>query len=65
MTTAIMDKVLGGAGTVIYAVGMLAANLVIILVTWYIVHTYVRLERQRVAEPKPIARPDWVKATKS
>jgi NADH-quinone oxidoreductase subunit H len=65
MTTAIMDKVLGQSGTVVYALGMLAANLVIILVTWYIIHNYVRLERQRVAEPKPIARPDWVKAAKS
>jgi NADH-quinone oxidoreductase subunit H len=65
MTTAVMDKVLAQSGTVIYALGMLAANIVIILVTWYLLHTYVRLERQRVAEPKPIARPDWIKAPKS
>jgi NADH-quinone oxidoreductase subunit H len=65
IVTAVMDKLLGQPGTLIYALGMLAANIVIILVTWYIIHNYVRLDRQRVAEPKPIARPDLAKVSKS
>jgi NADH-quinone oxidoreductase subunit H len=65
MVTAIMDKLLAQSGTVIYAGGMQAANIVIIVVTWYIVHTYVHLERQRVAEPKPFATPELGKAPKS
>ena len=65
MVTAIMDKLLGQPGTLIYAIGMLAANIAIILVAWYIIHNFVRLEHQRVAEPKPIARPDLAKASKS
>ncbi len=65
MVTAIMDKLLGQSGTVIYAVGMLAANIAIILVTLYILSTYARVERQRVAEPKPVATPELGRAPKS
>jgi NADH-quinone oxidoreductase subunit H len=64
MVTAIMDKVLAQSGAVIYAAGMLAANIVIIWVTLYILSTYARVERQRVAEPKPVARPELGKASK-
>jgi NADH-quinone oxidoreductase subunit H len=65
MVTAVMDKLLGQSGTVIYAVGMLAANIVIILVTLYILSTYAHVERQRVAEPKPIATPELGRAPRS
>ena len=65
MVTAIMDKVLAQSGTVYYALGMLAANIVIIWVTFYILSTYAHGERQRVAEPKPLATPELGKAPKS
>ncbi len=65
MVTAVMDKLLGQSGTVIYAVGMLVANIVIILVTLYILSTYAHVERQRVAEPKPVATPELGRAPKS
>jgi NADH-quinone oxidoreductase subunit H len=65
MVTAVMDKLLAQSGTVVYALGMLAANIVIIWVTLYILSTYAHLERQRVAEPKPVATPELGRAPKS
>jgi NADH-quinone oxidoreductase subunit H len=65
MVTAVMDKLLAQFGTVIYAVGLLAANIVIILVTLYILSTYAHGERRRVAEPKPVATPELSRAPKS
>jgi NADH-quinone oxidoreductase subunit H len=65
MVTAVLDKLLAPSGTVIYAVGMLAANIVIIWVTLYILGSYAHVERQRVAEPKPIAAPELGRAPKS
>jgi NADH-quinone oxidoreductase subunit H len=65
MVTAVLDKLLAQSGTVIYATGMLAANIVIILVTLYILSTYAHVERRRVAEPKPVATPELGRAPKS
>jgi NADH-quinone oxidoreductase subunit H len=65
MVTAVLDKLLAQSGTVIYATGMLAANIVIILVTLYILSAYARVERRRVAEPKPVATPELGRAPKS
>lgn len=59
--TAILDKLLprGSQGEIglWYTVGMLAANLILIWITLQILRRTARIERQRVAEPKPIARP--------
>ena len=65
MVTAIMDKVLAQASQIIYAAGMLAANIVIIWVTLYILRSYAHAERQRVAEPKPVATPELGKASRN
>jgi len=65
MVTAVMDKVLNQSGAVVYALGMLAANIVIVWVTLYLLNTYARKERQRVAEPKPIATRNWAERPKA
>jgi len=65
MVTAVMDKVLAQASQIIYAAGMLAANIVIIWVTLYILRSYAHAERQRVAEPKPVATPELGKASRN
>ena len=65
MVTAIMDKVLAQASQIIYAAGMLAANIVIIWVTLYILRSYAHAERKRVAEPKPVATPELGKASRN
>jgi NADH-quinone oxidoreductase subunit H len=65
MVTAIMDKVLAQSGTVIYAAGMLAANIVIIWLMFSLLGNYAHTERQRVAELKPVATPELGKAPKS
>jgi NADH-quinone oxidoreductase subunit H len=60
MVTAVLDKLLprqDGQITLVYALGMLAANLVIAWITLQILRTQARSERRRVAEPRPIARP--------
>jgi hypothetical protein len=56
--TAIMDKVLAGAGLAGYALGMLAANLLFGILVLSFLRTYAQKERQRVAEPRPYARPE-------
>lgn len=65
MVTAVMDKLLGQPGTFVYAAGMFVANIVIIWVTLSILRSYARIERKRVAEPKPVATPELAKASKS
>jgi NADH-quinone oxidoreductase subunit H len=60
MVTAVLDKILprqDGQITLVYALGMLAANLVIAWITLQILRTQARSERLRVVEPRPIARP--------
>jgi NADH-quinone oxidoreductase subunit H len=58
IVTAVMDKLLAGATPVGYAIGMLAANLVVAWATFSLLRAYARIERQRVGEPRPVARPD-------
>jgi NADH-quinone oxidoreductase subunit H len=63
MVTAIMDKVLIDylgveSLTLWYVLGMLAANIVLGLVTLQITRAYARVERRRVGEPRPVASPD-------
>jgi NADH-quinone oxidoreductase subunit H len=61
MVTAILDKLLprrvNGELTASYVLGMLAANLVIGWITLQIIRRQASRERQRVAEPKPLATP--------
>jgi NADH-quinone oxidoreductase subunit H len=60
--TAVVDKTviaLGApAGSLMYVFWMLAMNLLIGWATVSLVRNYARTERQRVAEPKPVARPE-------
>ncbi len=63
MVTAIMDKILIvylgiESMTLWYVLGMLAANIVVGLITLQITRAYAHLERRRVAEPRPVASPD-------
>ncbi len=58
MVTALMDKILGQPGTILYTVGMVVVNLAIVWITLRILRTYVRLERQKVGEVRPVATPD-------
>jgi NADH-quinone oxidoreductase subunit H len=63
MVTAIMDRVMilsFGVRPMAfwYVSGMLAANLLMIWITVVILRSYARTERQRVAEPRPMASPD-------
>jgi NADH-quinone oxidoreductase subunit H len=57
LVTAILDKLVAGSSNWIYALSMLAANLVIAWVVLVIVRNYARRERARVAEPVSLARP--------
>lgn len=74
IATAIADKVLlalgAQAGGLMYTVGMLVLNLVIGWGMISLLRTYARSRRQRVGEPKPVARPelagaDIARATKA
>lgn len=58
MITALLDKLLGEPGTLIYTLGMLAANLLVVWITLTLLRTYFRLERKRVGEERPVAAPD-------
>lgn len=62
MVTAILDKILGSPGTPLYTIGMLVGNILIIWLTLYILRTYVRLERKKVGEPRPVASSDLMQA---
>ncbi len=57
VVTALLDKALVGVQPWVYVLVLLAANLVIAWVTLQILRSRARKERQRVAEPRPIARP--------
>jgi NADH-quinone oxidoreductase subunit H len=61
MVTAVLDKILpraaDGGISLVYALGMLVANLVIGWIALQIVRATARTQRQRVAEPRPFARP--------
>lgn len=60
--TAVVDKLLVAlsvpVGSPMYVFWMLVMNLLIGWVTVTLLRTYARMERQRVGEPKPIARPE-------
>lgn len=62
MVTAIMDKILPSPdeALLVYAGGMLAANLVLGWITLIILRRYAALKRQRVSEPRPVASVDRV-----
>ena len=57
IVTAILRKVLENSDFWVYAVVMLAANLLIGWVTLQILRSRARVERQRVAEPRSVAVP--------
>lgn len=58
MVTAILDKVMTGVHTLVYFGVMLAANVVIGWITVRLLRKSAKKEAPKVAEPKPIARPD-------
>jgi NADH-quinone oxidoreductase subunit H len=58
MVTAITDKLLEGTTTQVYVLVMLAVNLLIGWLTLQILRSRARIERQRVADPKPFASPE-------
>ena len=72
MVTAIADKVLVGENyfnlakySPGYVIGMLIVNLVIAWGTIALLRSYARIERQRVAEPRPSASPDLAELPKA
>jgi NADH-quinone oxidoreductase subunit H len=62
MATAILDKTLIAlgvpAGSLSYTFWMLVMNIAIAWGTMRLLNKYARSQRQRVAEPKPVARPE-------
>jgi NADH-quinone oxidoreductase subunit H len=63
MATAVLDKLLprqDGAITPLYVIGMLAANAAIIWAALALSSRRNRVERKRVGEPRPVARPPQV-----
>ncbi len=58
IATAVMDKILINASPRGYTVGMLIVNIVIILITLTILHSYAVIKRERVGEHRPTANPD-------
>jgi NADH-quinone oxidoreductase subunit H len=63
LVTAIADKLLAGTSRGVYVLGMLAANILLAWVTLTLTRTYARIERKKVAEPRPIARPELAQAS--
>lgn len=63
LVTALMDKLLAGTPLWAYALGMLAANLVLVWITLAITRRYARLERIRVGENRPVASADLAAPT--
>ncbi|OQY89589.1 MAG: hypothetical protein B6D39_09540, partial [Anaerolineae bacterium UTCFX2] len=49
---------LGEPGTLLYMLGMLIANLLVVWITLTLLRTYARRERKRVGDERPIAIPD-------
>jgi NADH-quinone oxidoreductase subunit H len=62
MVTAILDKILPREMPLVYALGMLAANIVVAWITLQILRTRAKSERRQVAQPRPVARPEAVPA---
>jgi len=58
VVTALMDKALPHDNLWVYYLGMLLANVVIALLTLQILRSQARIERKRVAEPRPVATPN-------
>lgn len=58
MVTAVVDKLLTGSPQWVYTLGLFLANVLIFWVTIVILRKYARIERVRVSEPRPLARPD-------
>lgn len=59
IATALVQKLLISSPQWVYALGMVLVNLLIIWATLVFLRRHARLERQRVAEPKPIASPEY------
>ncbi len=57
MVTAILDKLLESSPYWVYVTGMLVANLLIIWAVLYLLRSRARVERVKVAEPRPVAAP--------
>jgi NADH-quinone oxidoreductase subunit H len=57
VVTAVMDRALLGQPLWLYTLAMLAANLVMGWITLVLLRQTARRQRQRVAEPRPYARP--------
>ena len=58
LVSAVRDKLLGEPGTLLYMLGMLIANLLVVWITLTLLRTYARRERKRVGDERPIAIPD-------
>jgi NADH-quinone oxidoreductase subunit H len=69
MFTALTDKALielgVAAGSLTYSLAMLALNLLIGWITLSLLRSYARIERQRVAAPRPVASPEYSGVAKS
>jgi NADH-quinone oxidoreductase subunit H len=59
LATALAHKLLMVTPQWIYTTGMFLVNLVIVWVTLTILRRHASIERQRVAEPQPIASPEY------
>lgn len=55
IVTAVLDKLLTGAPTLLYVLGHLGANVVIALATIQLLRTYARRERKRFEAARPLA----------
>jgi NADH-quinone oxidoreductase subunit H len=62
IVTAILDKLMTGLPGWIYGLGMFSANVLVAVITINLLRTYSQKERQRVAEPRPVAQADLAKA---
>jgi NADH-quinone oxidoreductase subunit H len=69
MLTALADKALVefgvSAGSLSYSLSMLAVNLLIGWITLSLLRSYARIERRRVAAPRPAASPEYSGVAKS
>jgi NADH-quinone oxidoreductase subunit H len=57
VVTAVMQKLLAGTPTWLYVLVNLGVNVVILWITVNLMRRFMRVERKRVAEPRPYARP--------
>ncbi len=58
IVTAILSKILEGASEPVYVISMLLANLLIAVITLAIVRRYAKVQRNQVAEFRPVAAPE-------